>query len=306
MPRLRLFGSFPNKCLSSISMSKFPNAKPIPLAFSEYVTADTKADTESPVFIIHGLFGSRTNWNTVSKQIAARTHRKVVAVDLRNHGDSPHTQEFSYNHMIADLKQLMSEQGIKEGRATIMGHSIGGRVAMALALENPNSIRDLVIVDVSPLGFPPGVNFVPRLLKTLEEIKLKPGLTLTEARKDAKEQMKKYIRGEKLRNFLGTNLILDEKSNKFAWKINVQSLKENFSSLMTFPKFDNVFTRPCLFIAGEKSGYLKKEDEGAIKHLFPNAGFEYVVGVGHLIHAEKPDLFLDIVTTFLKKNISIK
>ncbi|XP_014249565.1 protein ABHD11-like [Cimex lectularius] len=273
----------------------------VSLAYAMY-DPDPVVDKESPIFVLHGLFGSKMNWNTMSKNLASITKRRVIALDHRNHGDSPHTDDFSYNHLAADVGALMSELGVDKGKASLIGHSLGGRTIMTLALQYPSIVRDLVVVDISPIGIIPQPEYYEALVRTLQEISLPESLPLSKGRAIANMRLSGYIKSKGLRNFILTNLV-KTRDDKFTWRINLDSLVKNMPNIAEMPYSDNsTFPKPTLFICGEKSPYVKREDHRGIYKLFPKAEIVYFENAGHLVHAQQPKQFLDQVTNFLKKN----
>ncbi|XP_014292358.1 sn-1-specific diacylglycerol lipase ABHD11 [Halyomorpha halys] len=273
------------------------SAQPVHMAFTEYETVTAEDKNEIPIIILHGMLGSKTNWNTMGRQIAVKTSRKVVTLDARNHGDSPHTKEFSYEHMVRDLKLFMDEMNIKE--ASLLGHSLGGRAMMAFALTNPDMVRDLVIVDISPYSLSDSVHNIPHILKSLKSVKIsKKNKTLVTIREAVGKQLEPSIKNPDLRNFLLMNLAYDDKSKKYFWKLNIQTLIDTLPSIINFPKYEGVYTKPTLFLCGALSDFLKKEDEPRILEKFTGAKFLYIKDAGHLVHSQKPHEFLESVASF--------
>ena len=240
-----------------------------------------------PLIILHGVFGSSDNWQTLGKIFAGRF--KVYLVDLRNHGNSPHSDEFSYQSMVADLVELMTSE--KLDSAHILGHSMGGKVAMHLAAEFPEKIRKLIVVDIAPKYYPPhhqqifdGFNSV-----RLEEIT---------SRKEADDQMAKTIGNIGVRQFILKNLTRDGEGS-FAWKLNVSAIEGAIEEVGEGLNKAVSFSGSCLFIAGGKSDYITQGDHQLIQELFPGALIKTVEGAGHWVHAEKPDELRDLVLNFL-------
>lgn len=286
---------------NNYSMHHNPKMKlePINMAYTSYEAISPQSQNSSPILILHGILGSKTNWNAMSRQISLKMLRKVIALDARNHGDSPHTKEFSYAHLAEDMREIMSELDIEE--ASLIGHSLGGRAMMAFALTNPDLVRDLIVVDISPNRLSSNANNLRNVLLSMKNIKLPSNtVTLMKAREAADEQLKLVIKNKHLRNFLLMNLALHEKQKKFYWKANIETLLDKFEEFVNFP-FDGTFDKPTLFIAGSLSDYLIKQDEADILKKFPKAKFVYIENAGHLIHAEKPDMFLSTVSTFLEQ-----
>ncbi|CAL1293688.1 unnamed protein product [Larinioides sclopetarius] len=221
----------------------------------------------------------------------------VYALDARNHGDSPHEEDFDYPLMAEDVKYFMSLQSIPE--AVIIGHSMGGRTAMYLALTNENLINKLVVVDVSPLRIPresnDSLDFMAAMIDALKSI---PKMSIVQARKEIDLILSKTIPDEGVRQFLLTNLV--EKNKNLCWKANLEILIKNFNSgVMKFPSASGSFMKETLFICGEKSSYVKPDEHPQIKTLFPKAEFVTIPGAGHWVHSEKPSEFLETLHNFL-------
>uniref|UniRef100_A0AAG5DBQ4 sn-1-specific diacylglycerol lipase ABHD11 n=1 Tax=Anopheles atroparvus TaxID=41427 RepID=A0AAG5DBQ4_ANOAO len=277
---------------------------PIPLAFTRYET-NSGTDSAPPVLVLHGLFGSKSNWNSLAKAFHKNTKpiRKIYAIDARNHGDSPHTEEHSYEHMVEDLVALYKTLGIQQ--ASIIGHSMGGRAMMLLALRYPQLVEKAVIVDISPSpGLGTSNTNIPLFLQSMKMIQISPEQTIHQARKIADEQLSRIISEKPLRDFLITNLVKNEEDGgKFHWRINLESLEQNFhSGVAQFPSLAGVqFDGPTLFIAGGRSDYVKPQDVPLIKTLFPNSEIKYVKDAGHWVHSEKSADFSKLVLDFLNE-----
>ncbi|KFB45872.1 hypothetical protein ZHAS_00013832 [Anopheles sinensis] len=275
---------------------------PVPLAFTRYENNST-TDDAPPVLVLHGLFGSKSNWNSLAKAFHKNTKpiRKIYAIDARNHGDSPHTGEHSYEHMVEDLVAVYKTLGIQQ--ASIIGHSMGGRAMMLLALKYPHLVEKAIIVDISPSpGLGTSNTNIPLFLQSMKMIQISPDQTIHQARKIADDQLSRIIAEKPLRDFLITNLVKnDEDSGKFHWRINLESLERNFhTGVAQFPTLSGVkFDGPTLFIAGGRSDYVKPKDVPLIKTLFPNSDIKYVKDAGHWVHSEKSAEFSKLVLDFL-------
>uniref|UniRef100_A0A182VUI8 Derlin n=1 Tax=Anopheles minimus TaxID=112268 RepID=A0A182VUI8_9DIPT len=227
----------------------------------------------------------------------------IYAIDARNHGDSPHTDEHSYDHMVEDLVQLYQTLGIQQ--ASIIGHSMGGRAMMLLALKYPQLVEKAVIVDISPSpGLGTSNTNIPLFLQSMKMIQISSDATIHQARKIADEQLSRIVAEKPLRDFLITNLVKAEKEGgDFRWRINLQSLERNFNSgVAQFPNLTgHKFEGPTLFIAGGRSDYVKSKDVPLIKKLFPNSEITYVKDAGHWVHSEKSTEFAKLVLNFLNE-----
>uniref|UniRef100_A0A2M4CI18 sn-1-specific diacylglycerol lipase ABHD11 n=1 Tax=Anopheles darlingi TaxID=43151 RepID=A0A2M4CI18_ANODA len=278
-------------------------AAPVPLAFSRY--ENNGGDDAHPVLILHGLFGSKSNWNSLAKAFHKNTKpvRKIYAIDARNHGDSPHSDQHSYEHMVEDMVALYKSIGIE--RASIIGHSMGGRAMMLLALRYPELVEKAIIVDISPSpGLGTSNTNIPLFLQSMKMIQIGPEATIHQARRIADEQLAKIIAEKPLRDFLITNLVKNEQDGgRFHWRINLESLERNFhTGVAQFPTLTgHRFEGPTLFIAGGRSDYVKPADVPLIKTLFPNSDIKYVKDAGHWVHSEKSAEFAKLVLDFLNE-----
>lgn len=274
---------------------------PLELSYSVYDKLPSD-QTTPPVLILHGLFGSKFNWNSLSKAFHQKTKptRRIYSIDARNHGESPHSDVHSYEHMVADLVALYEKIGID--KASVIGHSMGGRAMMLLALKYPQLIDRAVIVDISPApGLGTSNTNIPMFLQSMKLIQISPDQTIHQARKTADGQLAKIIAEKPLRDFLITNLVKSEQDGTFRWRINLDALERNFNSgVAKFPDVGGMrFEGPTLFIAGGRSDYIKESDTPIIKQLFPNADIKVVEGAGHWVHSEKSAEFAKLVLDFL-------
>ncbi|XP_012287144.1 protein ABHD11 [Orussus abietinus] len=270
-----------------------------------YVSYESMADTAeenstAPIMIMHGLFGSKNNWNSLAKVIHQKTNRKVIAIDARNHGDSPHSSEVSYAVMAEDVIHLLKDLCID--KAILIGHSMGGSTMMYVALFHPEVVEKLVVVDMSPIGTSPEIASMKKIFESMRSITLDGNLSLTKARKMTDEQLSNSISSLTLRQFLLTNLV-EAETGKYKWRVNLPALEQHFEAqIARFPDVGpRSFNGPTLFIGGSNSDYIKVKDHPAIKRLFPEARFHYIAGASHWLHAEKPAEFLNILTSFINQ-----
>lgn len=241
-----------------------------------------------PLIILHGLFGSSDNWQSFAKQLSNDFH--ILSPDQRNHGESFHDNDHNYKTMAEDLNRFYKKQDIE--KAHVMGHSMGGKTAMKFALENPNKVDKLVIVDIAPKKYPVHHDYIIEAMCALDIKKY-------ERRKNVDKALSDEIPNKAVRQFLLKNL--ERRDNgKLKWKINLPVLKKNLKNISEEINSSQPFDGPALFIAGELSDYVKSSDEPGIKSLFPNANITYLKNTGHWIHAEAPDKFLQTVSFFLK------
>lgn len=241
----------------------------------------------SPLIILHGLFGSSTNWNTLSKRFGASC--QVFAVDQRNHGASPHTDQSSYQLMAEDLQVFMQEQNLES--AHLLGHSMGGKTAMQFALTYPNLVQKLIVVDIAPKTYPPHHDTIFDALC---------GLNLSEysSRSELDRALAQKIDSAPIRQFLLTNVTRND-AGCFTWKMNLGGIYQTYDAIISNLESPGHFAKPTLFVRGETSDYILDEDRPAIKALFPAAQIITIKGAGHWVHAEAPEAFYNTVIHFL-------
>jgi len=241
-----------------------------------------------PLVILHGLMGSLDNWQTIAKQLGA--HFQVFIIDQRNHGRSPHSTEFSYELLVNDLLEFLQQQDIK--KAHFIGHSMGGKVVMNLALEHPEIVEKLIVVDVAPVEYEDRHS---QVFKALFAVDLK---TL-ESRQQAEVILRSMLGDDEATvQFLMKGLYRDD-DNKFEWRFNVQSLYDAYDEISSGITSDKPFEGETLFIKGEKSEYINASNFSEIIDLFPNNQLVEIPGAGHWVHAENPAVFMDAVSKFL-------
>jgi pimeloyl-ACP methyl ester carboxylesterase len=242
----------------------------------------------SPVLILHGLFGSRTNWQGFARQLAS-AHR-VIVPDLRNHGSSPHAEGMTYPELAEDVRALMGRLGLAS--AALLGHSMGGKVAMALALAQPGVVERLIALDIAPVVY--RHDYTP-LIDALLGLELG---TLGD-RREAEARLAAAIPSRPLRQFLLQNL--RHGPGGYDWRIDLRAIRAALSDLLGFPGWPagRRYAGPALFLAGERSDYLRPEHQGRILELFPAARVERVARAGHWLHAERAEEVLERVRAFL-------
>ncbi len=233
----------------------------------------------TPLLIAHGLFGSARNWGVIAKRLSET--RPVVAVDMRNHGSSPWDDTQSYQDMAEDLADVMDQP------MDVLGHSMGGKAAMVLALQNPNKVNRLVVADIAP------VTYSHTQMGPIEAMR-RVDLNQITSRADAKAQLGDLEPG--VPDFLLQSLDMKEKR----WRLNLDVLAAEMDKIIGFPKIENSFDGPTLFLSGGNSDYVKPDYRLEIKQLFPGAKFARIPDAGHWLHAEKPREFEAAVATFLQ------
>ncbi|NVK43881.1 MAG: alpha/beta fold hydrolase [Oceanospirillaceae bacterium] len=239
-----------------------------------------------PLLILHGLFGNLDNWASQAKALA--NEYRVISVDLRNHGRSPHNDEMTYPAMAADLVELLDDLGLE--RVLVLGHSMGGKAAMQLALLYPERVERLIVVDIAPVQYP---NHHDDVFKGLFAVQLDS----LKSRGDADKQLAPFVPDAMVRAFLLRNLYRDE-NGVFAWRINLDGLQRSYAGISAAP-VGSAFQGPTLFIKGGTSDYIRADYRDALLALFPNAGYKVIDGAGHWPHAEKPALMTRLIRNFL-------
>tara|TARA_B110000090_G_scaffold209222_1_gene265154 strand:- start:1432 stop:2208 length:777 start_codon:yes stop_codon:yes gene_type:complete len=248
------------------------------------------SENGAPVLVLHGLFGSLSNWGWHCKQLAQQY--AVYGVDLRNHGDSPHSDQLDYQVMAEDVRQLIVRLGLES--CCIVGHSMGGKVAMQLALSFPDLIEKLVIVDIAPVSYSEDADGHMNVLAAMDAVKLGE----IKSRTQAEVTIEDYIPQEATRKFLLTNLVRN-KEGSFEWRLDKDSIRKNYANLRAELIATMSFLKPVLFIKGSLSPYIKPEHEAQIKELFPAASVKLLMDAGHWLHAEKPQALQKILLKFL-------
>ena len=240
------------------------------------------------VILIHGMFGSLSNLAGLARVIDG-DHR-VISVDLRNHGDSPHEEAMDIPLMAADIIELMDD--LRLPSAVLIGHSLGGKVAMQIALNHPQRVAGLVVGDIAPVQYPQTNNVLA--LDALEALSQQQ----ITSRAAADETMGRYIDEPVTKGFLLKN-VRRLTADKFELKLNMASITKNYATSLCAAPAGVPFSGPTLFIKGEVSAYIQEKHKPVIDQLFPNAKLEIMTGVGHWLHAEKPQVFNDLVLNFI-------
>lgn len=244
------------------------------------------ATAEAPTLVIaHGLYGSGRNWGVIARRLADR--REVVAVDMRNHGDSPRFATHSYPELAGDLGEVIESLGAP---VDLLGHSMGGKAAMQLALTRPGLIRRLVVADIAPVAYSHDQSRNAQAMAGLD-------LSRITTRAEADAALAEKIDDPALRAFFLQSLDLRQKPPR--WKLNLDVLQAEMPKIVGWPGTEGVFDHPALFLTGSESHYVRPEHRDQIKRLFPKARFAKIPGAGHWLHAEKPREFEETVRVFL-------
>ncbi len=242
------------------------------------------------LIIVHGLFGMSDNWVSLGKQFAKNF--RVIIPDLRNHGRSPHSQVFDFPSMEEDLLELIEEE--TDGEVMLLGHSLGGRIAVNLTLHHPQLVKKLVIVDISLRRYPPLEDQL-HLMQVMQQL----DLSKINRRSEAESKLKHLTPSLRLRQFLLKNLYWLERG-KLAWRMNLQVINENIPALFGAGGAPGVYKGPTLFIKGEKSDYIKDGDLEVINEKFPGSRIRTIEGASHWVHADRPGEFYQVVSDFLQ------
>lgn len=247
-------------------------------------TVLTGTPTDRPtLLIVHGLYGSARNWGAIAKRLSA--DRRILSVDMRNHGESSWFNSHSYTDLAADLAEVITHHA---GPVDVIGHSMGGKAAMVLALSQPALVRRLIVADIAP---------VPYSHTQVGFISAMRGLDLSqvEKRSDADRLLAHEVDDAGVRAFLLQSL--DIKARK--WRLNLDVLEAEMPKIMGFPDIKAQFDKPTLFLSGGASDYVQPEHRTGIKALFPKARFAKIPETGHWLHAEKPREFTQTARAFL-------
>lgn len=239
-----------------------------------------------PLILLHGLFGAAKNLGVIARGLSPQA--RVISMDMRNHGDSPHGADMDFPTMAADVVETCAALGV--GRARIAGHSLGGKTAMALALTRPELVERLAVLDIAPVSYKHGYGAIAR---AMQAIALSPALT----RQQADAALAGAVSEAPMRAFLLSNLVLGETPH---WRIGLDEIAAAMPDLSAWddPLGAKPYTGPTLFLHGVESDYVQPSADAAIKRLFPNAELQAVEGASHWLHAEKPKQVIEILQSF--------
>ncbi|MGI9317463.1 MAG: alpha/beta fold hydrolase [bacterium] len=248
-------------------------------------TIESGSSNNPPLIVLHGLFGSSTNWRSITKQLAEDFY--VIAADMRNHGESPWADTMEYSEMAADVALLIKNRRLE--RPSVIGHSMGGKAAMAVAQLHLAELDKLVIADIAPVSYSHSHEGFVSAMRSIEFGQIN-------SRSDVDAALSGSIEEPGIRHFLLQNLKRGE--NGYFWRINLEAIHTNMSALLDY-HIDQSTNTSALFIAGELSNYIEPEAHQVIKGMFPNWQVQTIEKAGHWLHAEQPDRFVDIVKDFL-------
>jgi esterase len=240
-----------------------------------------------PLIILHGFLGSSDNWRMMSKRFAA--HYRVFCVDLRNHGRSPHSEVMNYRVMAQDLGEFFDSKGLSS--ALLLGHSMGGKVAMQFAGDSPARLDKLVVVDIAPKSYPPSQR---ELLTALQNLDLRAVKSFA----DADAALAHVVTESGLRQFLIKNLDRTS-SGEFRWRIALDVMAANYDESLKAVTIEIPFDKPACFLRAGRSDFIEDTDIASIRESFPRAEIQTIARAGHWLHVDAPDEFYRIVAHFL-------
>ncbi len=238
---------------------------------------------QPPLLIAHGLYGSARNWGVIARRLS--DERQVIAADMRNHAYSFWNDQHGYSELAQDLAEVIDSIG---GAADVVGHSMGGKTAMVLALKHGNKVRKLVVADIAP------VSYGHSQIKYIEAMRA-VDMSHVERRSDAESQLADQGVEKALQSFFTQSLDVENKK----WRLNLDVLAHEMPKIMGFPEVSGNWDGPTLFLSGAASDYVLPEYRDQIRQMFPAARFAKIPGAGHWLHAEKPREFEAAVRTFL-------
>lgn len=239
-----------------------------------------------PLVLLHGIFGSSDNWLTQARMLSA--HFRTYAVDMRNHGHSPHDDVFDYPAMVSDILEFIETHNIVD--PVLIGHSMGGKAAMNFAVAHPQKLQKLVVVDIAPKAYSMAHYVI------LEGLQAVPIAEIT-SREEADAALARFVDEPDVRQFLLKNLQRKPEGG-FKWKLNLTAVADNIHKIGLDLQFPGKFEKPTLFVRGERSNYVKDEDFERIREVFPAAQIE-TMDTGHWLPAEKPKEFVGLLERWL-------
>lgn len=241
-----------------------------------------------PVIILHGLFGSSRNWQTVARKLS--DSYQVITVDLRNHGQSEHADSMTYMDMAGDIIELISDLSLD--KVSLIGHSMGGKVAMKTAFEKPSLVKQLVVLDIAPVKYDRNYDVIFETMMNLP-------LDTIKNRQEAEHHMNEYIQDQWLCNFLLQNLVQTDQG--YQWRINISAIRSNSHHVSNFSDMgtDTQYNGPTLFIGGAHSDFILEGHHDIIHGYFPKAEIDTIENAGHMLHIEQADVLVKKIKSFL-------
>lgn len=257
-----------------------------PLNF-QYYQSENKSTISPPIIILHGLFGQAKNWHNCASNLSRNF--EVYVLDLPNHGDSYHTAAIDYLSLSLAVSCFMEEKDIPV--ASFIAHSMGGKAAMLLALNQPDIIKHLIVVDIAPVNYEHDFSVILKALDRLE-------LSSITSRSKANELLSKSIADRAVRQFLLSNLV--RQKDQYRWKFNLKAIQASINEITAFPNnYGRVYNKPCWFIAGNDSDYITTNQRAEIKSLFLKSHILKIKNAGHWVHVEQAKVFLEMVSHIL-------
>lgn len=247
---------------------------------------------EQPVIILHGIFGISDNWVSIGRRLSEQF--EVYIPDQRNHGQSPHSNTFNYYSLVDDLYEFIEDHQIIN--PILIGHSMGGKVAMNFALENPGKVDKMIIVDMSMREYPARQEHM-EIIHAMREV----DFDQVSSREEVDEIISRSVQSQRVRLFIMKNLYRIGQS-RLAWRLNIESIYNNIENVFVAVDSPYTFEKPVLFVNGGSSDYVKKEDHQPILQKFPKAVFKTIEGASHWVHADKPDELCKAFSEFLDKS----
>lgn len=250
-----------------------------------------------PLIIGHGLFGQKRNWRSLAKTLQKKLGNQIYTIDFRNHGDSPHTSNHSYQSMATDLALFLKKLQVETGFNSffLLGHSMGGKAMAYYALNNSNELIDkLIIEDIAPHR-PSTDNLILKYISAMEKI------DLSQSRRQIEDELMLTVSNDSIRHFLMMNLNQEKNNlNKFFWKVNLSALKNSIREIFDF-SITGQFKKPTLFLIGENSNYISIEDCESLSKIFIDSKFSVIPNASHWLHVDQPNYFVNYVEKFLKE-----
>mmetsp|Transcript_10149 Transcript_10149/g.42578 ORF Transcript_10149/g.42578 Transcript_10149/m.42578 type:complete len:314 (-) Transcript_10149:881-1822(-) len=288
------------RSLSMMDLARTSSSS-VPLQYLKFSAKEEKGESEfPPVIVLHGLMASSGTYKSLLRRSDFAPKRDVYALDLRNHGSSPHHENTNYQSLVSDVKHFMDENGLEQ--ACLIGHSLGGKIAMIMALEAEERVSELVVIDIAPQFYQaPPEEDRPTIVALRAMAKTNP--VAYQSREDVQNALQQFgVDSQRLRNFLMTNLVPDPKNpGHFRWRVNIRAIAEGLPDLLSFPEYDQSqkFVGKSLFIRGMLSENVTNQHQLEIRRLFPTARIVSVDNAGHWVQADAPETFVSAVNKFL-------
>jgi len=257
-----------------------------PLLFHKDYPSITEVTNSVPLIILHGLFGTLDNWHNIARKIQSK--RRVIGVDLRNHGKSFHSDDMTLELMAQDLDRLIEHLHLES--FDLLGHSMGGKVALQYVNSHPGKVNKLIVADIAPRSYPSGHDLIFDVMLNLP-------ISEIENRKEAEEHLQ-AISDQGVRLFILKN-VERKASGGFQWKINLDAIHRNYKEILNEIPSHWPYDGPVLFMKGERSNYINENDEDVILEEYPSAEFVSIPNAGHWIHADNPGGFVNALEEFL-------